>query len=244
MVSGFPVGLNTHDGGFDYPVETTDGSHGCTNFTDTLQYNFGDHICVPNPPSGYWPSVGGWGANDGHLVIVNTASGDYYDFWKLYVDANGHPTSTNVGQIVGGNLATSNGTPGTTAAEISGLAGGIMPGELDCDTCLQHALNVVVPGSMNSNQVGTQAPAAKTDGTVGGAIFREGAKLVFDPSVNVDALSGVSTAVKAIMKAMQKYGAVITDQTGGNGIGIYTGLAKAPDLTGIGVINQHLLIFY
>src|SRR6185437_2625771 len=56
--------LNTHDQGFDYPVVSTDGTHGCTNFTDTLQYAYTDHYCVPNPPNGYWPSVGGWGANE------------------------------------------------------------------------------------------------------------------------------------------------------------------------------------
>jgi len=243
MVQGLTVQVNTHDQGFDYPVQYADGSLGCTTFTDTLYYQFNDRICVPNPAGGFHPSVGGWGANDGHLIVINAATRTYYDFWKLMVDANGQPTSTNVGQVVSGSLDASNGTPGTTAATISGLAGDIMPGELDCATCLQHALNVVVPSVMNSNLVSAQAPAAKTDGQVYGAIFREGAKLRFDPAVNVDTLP-VSTAVKAILHALQNYGAVITDQTGGTSIGFYSALAVAPDLTGLDQVKGHLSLYF
>ncbi len=238
---GMTFQVNTHTQGFDYPVAYTDGSHGCTTFTDTLVYNLGNRICVPNPASGYYPSVGGWGADDGHLVVVDTATGMYYDFWKLYANG-GTPTSTNVGGIFEGSLS-GNGTPGTTAADITGLAGDILPGELDCATCLNHALSVIVPGSMNSNQVGHQAPAQKTDGAVGGAVFREGAKIRFDPSINVSTLN-VSTAVKAIMRALQLYGGVITDQTGGSQISFYSALPSAPDLTGLNQIGQHLFIYY
>jgi len=187
--------------------------------------------------------VGGYGANDGHLIVVDTATGDYFDFWKLYVNSSFQPTSTNVGGLASGHLATSNGTPGHTASEITGLAGDIMPGELDCATCLNHALSVIVPGSMNSNQVGHQAPAVKTDGTVGGAIFREGAKIRFDPSINVAPLNA-STATQAILRALQLYGGVVTDQTGGSQIAFYSDLAAAPSLTGLNLIGQHLFIYY
>lgn len=234
--------VNTHDGGFDYPVVYTDGTHGCTTFTDTLQYAFTDHTCVPNPPNGYWPSVGGWGANDGHLVVVDPSTRTYYDFWKLYVTSSGQPTSTNVGGIFSGSLD-GDGTPGTTAANITGLAGDILTGELDCTTCLQHALSVIVPGSMNSGLPGTQAPGNHHDGSTQGGVFREASKIRFDPSINVDSLQ-VSTAVKAIMKALQLYGGVITDQTGGTAIAFYSALPKQPDLTGLNQIGQHLLIYY
>src|SRR6185312_10079417 len=43
ITGGMQFAINVHTGGFDYPVQYTDGSHGCTNFTDTLQYNYGDH---------------------------------------------------------------------------------------------------------------------------------------------------------------------------------------------------------
>jgi hypothetical protein len=243
ITSGIPFTINVHATGFDYPVAYTDGTHGCTTFTDTLLFPYRDRICVPNPAGGFFPATGKWGADDGHLVVVDTATRQFYDFWKLSVNAAGRPTSTNVGQIVQGNLAVSDGTPGTTAAGITGLAGDILPGELSCVTCLNHALNVVVPGTMNSNLVGHQVPARKTDGTVRGAIFREGAKIRFDPSVDVNTLP-VSVAVKALMRALQLYGGVITDQTGGRGITFYSALGTAPDLTGIDQIGRHLWLYY
>lgn len=235
--------LNTGAGGFNYPVQYTDGTHGCTTFTDTASFSYSDKICVPNPAHGYYPTTGGWGADDGHLIVVDTATRMYYDFWKLYTDGNGHPKSTNVGKIVSGNLNTSNGTPGTTAANITGLAGDILPGELDCADCMHHALNVIVPAAMDSHQLGHQGPVTIGDGQASGGIFREGAKIRFDPSINVNALN-VSTAVKAIMTALQKYGGLITDQTGANAICIYSALPNAPDMTGQDQILQHLLIYY
>lgn len=242
MTAGVSFQLNTHSGGFDYPVAYADGSLGCTNFTDTLVFNDSDRLCVPNPPGGFHSSYGGWGNDDGHLVVVDSGAGVYYDFWKLYSGPAGTPTSTNVGQIVRGNLG-GNGTPGTTAAAITSLAGDILPGELDCATCLNHALSVVVPVTMNSTQIGQQAPAAKTDGTVPGAIFREGAKIRFDPSIDLTALN-VSTATRAILRALQLYGGVISDQTGGTSVGFYSALAAPPDLTGLSVTGEHLWIYY
>ncbi|MGH9488775.1 MAG: hypothetical protein ACRD04_14465 [Terriglobales bacterium] len=242
VTSRLPIMLNTHTGGYDYPVQYTDGSHGCTIFTDTLKYNLQDRFCVPNPADGYHPSTGGWGFDDGHLVIVDTSTGNYYDFWQLYVNAGGQPAGTNIGHIVEGSLD-GNGTPGTTAADITGLAGDILPGELDCATCLNHALSVVVPGDMDDTQIGHQSPADKHDGSVPGAVFREGAKIRFDPSVDISSLDA-STAVKAIMRALQLYGGVITDQTGGNQIAFYSALSSSPDLTGINLIARYLFIYY
>ncbi|MGH9483949.1 MAG: hypothetical protein ACRD1F_02740, partial [Terriglobales bacterium] len=242
ITSTIDLGVNTPQGGFDFPVQYADGSGGCTTFTDTVPYNLKDSICVPNPAGGFHPSVGSWGYNDGHLVVVDRASGKYYGFWKLTVDGNGTPKSTNVGKVVEGSL-NGDGTPGTTAAAITGLAGDILPGELDCDTCLNHALNLIVPQTMNSKRVCSQAPAKGTDGSVPGAIFCEGAKLRFDPAVDVSTLDA-STAVKAIMRALQLYGGVITDQSGGGTITCYTALAQPPDMTGSRLIGQHLSIYY
>ncbi len=242
LASSLGFGLRTHQDGFDYPVEYTRGRHGCTEFTDTGNYGYQDHICVPNPANGFWPSTGGWGANDGHLVVVDTATQRYYDFWKLLVDAQGRPVSTNVGAIFSGSLD-GDGTPGTTAAYISGLAGDILPGELNCDTCLNHALLAIVPETMNSPGVGSQAPVRHDDGNTPGAIFREGAKIRLDPSLPLAEMNA-STATKAIMRALQLYGAVIVDQTGGGGIGFYTSLASPPDETGMNLIGRHLWIYY
>jgi hypothetical protein len=224
---------------WNYPVQYTDATHGYTTFSDTAYYGRTDVISVPNPANGYWPTTG----SDGHLLIVDTTHKTYYDFWALQAN-NGVPVSTSVGEIKSGSLATSNGTPGTTATQITGLAGDILPGELDCETCLNHALSVVVPGAMNSPIWGKQAPIMGSDGSVSGGIFREGAKIRFDPSIDVSSMSA-STAVKALARALQLYGGLIVDQTGcSNCINIYSDLTTAPDETGMDQISQHLLIYY
>lgn len=237
ITSSLRFSIDTWDGGWNYPVQFTDATHGYTTFNDIGSYGRNDVISVPNPANGYWPSTG----SDGHLVVVDTTHRMYYDFWQL--SAAGHVNSTSVGQIVSGSLDSSNGTPGTTAAQITGLAGSILPGELSCETCLNHALSVVVPLTMNSPIVGHQAPAVQTDGRTSGGIFREGAKLRFDPSIDVSSLNA-STAVKAILRALQLYGGVITDQSGGSGVAFYSALPSQPDTTGINLIGQHLLIYY
>lgn len=243
MLGGVRLAVNAHDGGFDFPVQYADGGNGCTEFTDRHIFNYNDAVCVPNPAGGFQPSLGGWGANDGHLVVIDQSRHKYYEFWKLLVDASGQPTSTDVGQVVEGDLTSSDGAPGTTASGLSGLAGDILPGELDCDTCLRHALSVVVPSALNSPQTGSQAPARKTDGSEPGAIFRDGAKIGLDPSFNVDGLQA-STAVKAILHALQRYGAVVTDQTSGDTLGFYSALGQTPDLSGLQPAAAHLFLYY
>lgn len=269
VTSSMGFAVNAHDGGFDYPVVYTDGSHGCTNVVDSPSY--GDSYCVPNPAGGYFPSVGGCGANDGHLVVVDTSTGDYFDFWRLYTNGSGVPTNSqvngayDVGAIFEGSL-NGNGAPGTTAAAISGAAGAIMPGELDCGTCLNHAVLVTVPWWLNSDQFGnTQSPAEKTDGKsiadggcgsiAGNVIFEEGAEIQFDPSIDVSTLPNISTAGQALLRALQLYGGVLVDQGGnsshscgqlGGGFGFYSSLATTPDL-GSGMSSEagaHLKIYY
>ena len=235
--SGMTFNINAHDGGYDYPVQYADGSNGCTTFTDVGSYNFNDTYCVPIPTGGFQPS---WGT-DGHLIVLNKNTGTYYDFWKLTVNSSGQPLSTSVGAIFSGTLQ-GNGTPGTTAAFVTGLAGDILPGELDCVTCLNHAVLVIVPGSMDAPGVGDQGPVYHYDGSVQGALFKEGEKIRFDPSIDVNTLTA-STATKALIRALQLYGGLIIDQTGCNCFGIYSALATTPDKTGMSLIGQHLLLY-
>lgn len=232
------LSINDRRGGFDYPIESADGSDGYRRFTD----RYGHSESVPVPANGFWPSTGGWGANDGHLIILDQSNGRFYDFWKLTVDASGHPVSTNVGQIVSGPLD-GNGNPGTTAADISGAAGDLLPGELQ--NGIGHALSCIVPGAWNNSSLGHQAPAAKTDGQSNGPLS-EGGKIGVRPGLNIDALD-VGVATKAILKAFQNYGCVITDQNGSsNSLGIYSALPNLDnlDLRGMDQAGQYLRFYF
>lgn len=249
-VRAITLGLNTRAGGYDYPVQFTTGGWGATRFDDYGFYGRRDRISVPNVQPdgcGWRPSTG----SDGHLIVLDTARRRYYDFWRLCVDAQGCAITcpgnrgpTSIGEIRSGRLVRSNGTPGTTAAQMTGLAGVIAPGELSGDDRLDHALAIVVAASLMNPRLCHAVPATHTDGTVPGALFCEGAKIRMDPAVNLAQLPA-SPAAKAIMHALQMYGGAIVDQSGcQNCIQAYTALpGRPPDLTGIEAATQHLWIY-
>ena len=231
------VTIDTHDGGFDYPIQYSNHSHGTMTFTDG--YN---RFAVPIPNAGgFYPSTGAWGANDGHLVVLDLQMRRYYDFWKLLTDGHGHPRSTRVGKIVSGSLD-GDGTPGTTAGDLNGAAGDLMPGELQ--NGIHHALQCIIPGNWNNASLGTQAPVTKTDGRSNGAMS-EGSKIGIDPSLNVSALP-LGAGTKNLMRALQQYGCVITDQSGGHGIAIYSNLPslKGLDMSGMNQIGKYLRFYF
>lgn len=234
------LSINDHRGGFDYPIQTADGSNGYQQFSDKQ----GDsNVSVPVPDGGFQPSVGGWGYNDGHLVVIDHANDRFYDFWKLYTNAGGQPTSHQVGKIVSGPLD-GEGNPGTTAAVISGAAGDLLPGELQ--NGVNHALSCIVPGNWNNSSIGDQGPAVETDGRRNGPLS-EGGKIGVDPGLNIDALPNLGADTKTILKTFQKYGCVITDQNGSsNVIGIYSALSNLDnlDLRGMSDAGQYLRFYF
>lgn len=243
------LGLNTHDGGYDYPVQYTRGQWGTTTFDDYGFWQRRDRIAVPNvAPAGcgWRPATG----SDGHLIVIDTRARRYYDFWRLCVDragcatrCRGNPSAFSIGEIKSGWLARSNGTPGTTAAQISGLAGVILPEELASGD-IHHALALVASWRLINSEICHAAPATHTDGESQDGPLCEGAKLRMDPGVNIAALAA-SPAAKAVMRALQRYGGVIVDQSGCEAcLQAYTALpGPPPDLTGIEATTRHLWLY-
>jgi Bacterial Ig-like domain len=224
---------------YGIPIQETDGTHGTTTFTDRN----GHTVVVPNVTAG-----GGFapaGGSDGHLIVVDTATQQYFDFWTLTVNGSGVPTSTHVGRIETGNYATGDGTPGTTATSVTGLAGDILPGELSTSNGIQHALNVAVPANLNTPGLGAQVPAGASgyDGGVNGAPFQEGQEVFIPKSVNIGAIPGLSVAAQAIAHALQNFGGLITDQTGGT-LAFYSDIpsTQMPDTSGLNTLEQYLEI--
>jgi hypothetical protein len=58
---------------------------------------------------------------------------------------------------------------------------------------------------------------------VGSQYIPEGARLVLDPTAN---LSGLSALERVVAKALQEYGAIVVDKTGGGDLSF---LAEAPE---------------
>jgi hypothetical protein len=86
---------------------------------------------------------------------------------------------------------------------------------------IPHALFFGTTAAMlrGSNVLNTnyRYPASNTDGSNQGGhatTVMEGARVQLNPSVNVDAISGISVVQKAVAKALQKYGAYVGDNGG------------------------------
>lgn len=151
---------NNDNGGIyraDFPLQWTNEANGTTSFSDT----HGQLVSVFNPSAdenGWWATPG----PDKHLVIVDTQTRQYFEFYLLNANSGTQSPNTSVGMIVAKTLdADANlygndtrgytGTEGgTTASRISGFAGAILPHELDCANCITHALSVIIPSDMDS----------------------------------------------------------------------------------------------
>jgi hypothetical protein len=186
------------------------------------------------------------------------------------VDSSGHPinygpngygtgpcgapgeTVCGIRGIFSGNLATSppNLGGGTAAGIVSG-AGIIMPGELDCPTCLNHMIHVMATIGLANATTCNAFPVGKTGdgrGTLPHAILCEGGILQYtgdwtqlDPATH-------SAAVIALARALQLYGGMITDRGGTNSspdsVSFYSDYNTVPSTKGIGDLLQHLAVFY
>lgn len=155
------------------------------------------------------PHVG----SDGAMVVVNPATGQSYEFWQY--QWNGGSPRTSWGAIADIN---SDGVGGNSVgAGVSRFAGLIRLWEVQQGS-IDHAL--VFSTSLCKNTT-YRYPATKTDGKAGTANdkIEEGTRLQLDPSLNVDAIAGITPIEKMMAKAMQKYGLYAID-CGGSEIGI------------------------
>lgn len=155
--------------------------------------------------------------SDGHMVIVDLTSRKSYEFWQYNVVNGQHTTSWGGVSNIDGD-----GRDGDAiGAAVSALAGlvrlsDIKQGKID------HALafsSSYCAGPSNSSNF--RYPAAKTDGSYNGeGAIPEGSRIQLDPSVNVDAIPGISVGEKMVAKALQTYGAYVVD-CGGAPMGFY-----------------------
>lgn len=147
---------------------------------------------------------------DAHMVVVDRSVGCVYEFWQARREGSGWSASWV-------NATPSDGTgvyPDGISARASGLsaaAGLIWPQEVAAGQ-IDHALVFASPFTRSG---GPTAPATGSDGSSDdAAALAEGARLRLDPSLDIDALD-LPPAQEAIAKAVQKYGMVLTDTSGG-----------------------------
>lgn len=148
------------------------------------------------------------GGSDGSMVVIDSSTHMGYDFWRA---SRTSPSSWSAGW---GTRFEMNG-PGTgggaTGAGVPLLAGLPRLGEMTQGR-IGHAL------SFSSNDTCSSVyryPASKTDGkSTQSDCIPEGARIQLDPSIDVDAIPGMTPGEKIVAHALQAYGAYCKD-TGG-----------------------------
>lgn len=228
---------------------------------------------VWTPSCGWLPphrfgAVSCWDAYDGKDFVIDDANGNFYELDMLFVNAAGHPINRppygygsgpcgnkhqppcGVRGVFAGNLRTSppNLGGGTAAGIVSG-AGDIVPGELDCATCLNHAVQVVAAASLVNRTTCDAFPVGKNgdgqgrlpaaDLCEGGVLQYTGDWRALDPATH-------SPAVLALARALALYGGLITDQGGSGqpGFTVYTDYDSAPPMQGAADLLRGLAVYY
>lgn len=182
------------------------------------------HERVPIP-DGAEPATG----SDGKLIIVDDSTGQVFDLWRaervdgrwqaewggIYpLDGNGSSSQAAYGDgehHVPWPQPLSRGT----GSGLSSLAGVIRVSELE-DGVIPHALAFSTDracGPANSGPF--RWPATTTDGTVEGQpCLPQGARVRLDPEIDLDALPQLTDTERAIGRALQDYGAYVSDRGG------------------------------
>jgi hypothetical protein len=107
---------------------------------------------------------------------------------------------------------------GPTGSAMSQAAGTIRASDLKAGV-IDHALSFI----SSMPVAGFRYPASQSDGRGTGVGIQEGMRIQLDPSVDVNAISGLTSGEKMVMKALQQYGAYCSDTGQGNNqaMGLY-----------------------
>ncbi|MBN9110177.1 MAG: hypothetical protein J0I34_15490 [Pseudonocardia sp.] len=161
---------------------------------------------VPVPPDLKIPP-----GSDGHVAIADEKSNTVVNLWVTQKSGNGLRANWGAAVPFDGDGREHNGS--STGAGIARYASVVRAEEI-ADGHIPHALffstNVVKPKEV-------RYPATKTDGSNmdgAGSPIPEGARVQLDPSVDVDAIPGISAGEKTIATALQTYGAYVGDNGG------------------------------
>lgn len=149
-------------------------------------------------------------SEDAHLTIIDRSKGCVYDFWGA--SGSGSNLSAKLGNAM---PIDSNGVdPGGLGARASGFSGaaGLVTYDDVKRGSIDHALVFAYPKTRSGGPV---APATKSDGQTGGDdAIPQGARLRLDPSINLNSL-GLNRYELMIARAMQRYGMILGDTSGG-----------------------------
>lgn len=198
-------------------------------FPDTPRYNvefIGKTVhpdwyppSLPLPWTGYQVPIPygtqvppGW---DGHLCVSDPVTKKVFSFWQAFYDSTEDKWYATWGGVADFNGDGRDYSGSATATNLSRYAGLMTMSEMlsgEIPHALFTASNMVRP-------VKYRYPAQKTDGSNGAGVpvqfaVEEGSRLQLDPSINLEAVPGITQLELTMGRAWQKYGCYVGDQGG------------------------------
>jgi hypothetical protein len=153
-------------------------------------------------------AAGTSGGSDGSMVVIDKTTNTGYDFWRASRTSTTSWTSSWGTRF---NMEGSGTEGGATGAGVPLLAGLPRLSEM-AQGHIGHALAFI---SDNTCASVYRYPASKTDGKSGQSnCIPEGTRIQLDPSINIDALPGITPGEKTVAHALQTYGAYCKDSGG------------------------------
>jgi hypothetical protein len=149
-------------------------------------------------------------SDDAHMVVVDRTQDCVYEFWKArrgnsgWTAAWGNAISTDSDGVYPGGLS-------SRASGLSAAAGLVTPEELRYGV-IDHALVFAYPYTKSGGPV---SPATSSDGrSSADYALPQGARVQLDPSLDLTAL-GLDAYELTIARALQRYGMILADTSGG-----------------------------
>lgn len=155
--------------------------------------------------------------SDRQIAILDPTTGKAYGLWQATYDS-----ATNTWTAAWGGMTDLSGngidqSGSATATNIARYAGVVTAAEFSAAVTANTGINHALFISSDIASALFTGPATKSDGTNMAGVttpIPEGTRIQLDPSIDIDAIPGISAGEKVIAKTLQTYGAYVGDQGG------------------------------
>jgi hypothetical protein len=165
---------------------------------------------------------------DGKLIIIDTSTRKVYDMWQAQKVGSGWTVSWGGVYPLDGDGSSHDVTYGSSAYQVawpqpltrgtgsglSSLAGSILTSDV-ASGVINHALAFSTDIACSATIQPQRFPATASDGgSTNSSCLPEGSRIQLDPSLNLASIPGITPMELMVGKALQTYGAYVSDQGG------------------------------